>query len=1021
MSRIGDAEPAGPLQQKLRRLEEQVRAHGSVYSRAAAAETAGLSPKTVGEWFSKSRVPRNFETLWDLLQILLEHVSGRGRDTQDDRAWWAAQRAHWHYLWEGAREAQDALPPRPSAVESTSLATSGTPVIERTSADSGEDSRRPVPGLFLSDLLDPMALEVHPTIRTTSTATDLPLLTPYIERKHDRLLRQRVREAADGHSSIVVLVGDSSTGKTRACWEAVQELPAEWRLWHPIAPGRPEALANALDSGAIAPRSVLWLNDAHHYLRTNGPLGERISSELRELLRTTARGPILVLATLWPDDWNLLTQGGISPGDDPHAHARALLVGRSIPVPHVFTSTELRALRLGTPEDPRLAEAAARAEDGQVAQYLAGSHALVERYESAPAPARAIIDAAIDACRLGHSLFLQGPLLRDAAPGYLTDQQQDELPDNWYDEALSYVTDPRPCRGARAPLSRSKSAQGETDSEQPLYRLADYLEQHGGLRRAAMCPPSSFWLAAAGHVTDADDRFALGAAAEARGQDGHALALYRHAADVGHAESLWKLAAQRERLGDGAGAEEFAFKSVRAGNSFAIRRLVRMRDWDAGEQLAITAAMAGHTHAFSRLVWELEMADAWDDVRKLWERAAEAGHSPALIRVADDRERMGDVRGAEACYRRAIESGDIDALGCLARLKEDAEDLKSAETLYRQAIDGGSDRYLVDLSEMLDRAGERVAAEEAMSTAVESGLIWACTRLARAREVGGDLASAEVLYRKAAEAGDPQAMLWMMLSREHESDHAGADKWAARAVRAGRVEAYRELADARERRGDLVGADNLYQEAVRAGDMNALPELVIRREHAGQDETADDLAVSGLAANDARPVRALLQLRRQAGNRRRAARLALRSLSAGYSSPLHDMARELRQAGQEAEALTLYRQAIDAGATEVLLDLARMCSAAGDTDGAQDYYSRAIDAGHTTALLDLAEMCSAAGDTDGAQDYYSRAIDAGHTTALLDLAEMCSAAGDTDGAQHYYSQAIDAGHAHHVRRQHGKP
>ncbi|SOE19332.1 hypothetical protein SAMN05442782_0320 [Streptomyces sp. OK228] len=33
-----------------------------------------------------------------------------------------------------------------------------------------------------------------------------------------------------GHSQLVVPVGESSRGKTRACWEAVRTLPPDWRI-----------------------------------------------------------------------------------------------------------------------------------------------------------------------------------------------------------------------------------------------------------------------------------------------------------------------------------------------------------------------------------------------------------------------------------------------------------------------------------------------------------------------------------------------------------------------------------------------------------------------------------------------------------------------------------------------------------------------------------------------------------------------------------------------------------------------
>jgi len=98
---------------------------------------------------------------------------------------------------------------------------------------------------------------------------------------------------------MAVLVGGSSTGKTRACWEAIQSLSARWWLWHPIDPSRPEAAGSAI--GAIAPYTVVWLNDAQHYLLASDPvLAERIAAGLRAALTDPQRAPVLVLGTLWP-------------------------------------------------------------------------------------------------------------------------------------------------------------------------------------------------------------------------------------------------------------------------------------------------------------------------------------------------------------------------------------------------------------------------------------------------------------------------------------------------------------------------------------------------------------------------------------------------------------------------------------------------------------------------------------------------------------------------------------------------
>ena len=430
------------------------------------------------------------------------------------------------------------------------------------------DSSVTVAGRPLEEVTDPFVLEVHRPVQPEDAPPGLPDLPPYVPREHDQVLGQVVRAAAEGRSGIAVLVGGSSVGKTRACWEALQLLRAQtrqWRLWHPIDPSRPDAALREL--AGIGPRTVVWLNEAQFYLDpADGGLGERVAAGLRELLRDPARAPVLVLATLWPRYWDTLTARPDG-GPDPHAQARELLAGHDITVPSAFTPAQLD--ELGKAGDARLALAAAAARDGQVIQFLAGAPELLARYRNAPPAVAALIHAAMDARRLGMGAGLPRAFLEAAVPGYLTEAEWDALGEDWLEQALAYAA--VPCKGVPGPLTcirprppRSRPARpaSRDGGEQPLagltgptggpvYRLADYLDQHGRQHRKSQIPPAEFWAAAADHVVPADQA-ALGDAADARGLYRDAAQLHKNAAAAGNLRAASYLSGRPPCLRDDA-------------------------------------------------------------------------------------------------------------------------------------------------------------------------------------------------------------------------------------------------------------------------------------------------------------------------------------------------------------------------------------------------------------------------------------------------------------------------------------
>ncbi|WP_405141988.1 hypothetical protein OG589_32790 [Sphaerisporangium sp. NBC_01403] len=884
-----------------------------------------------------------------------------------------------------------------------------------TSSPAGQPVQ-PGPGRPLGEAR-PLDLEVHPAIDAGAKAAGLGELPTYIRRPHDEALALVVDQVrTEAASRILMLVGGSSTGKTRALWEAVRGLGEPWRLWHPINPGRPEAALAELES--ISAHTVVWLNEAQHYLLTPGPEGEQIAAGLRELLRTPERGPVLMVGTLWPEYWNILTTIPEPEKPDLHSQARELLKDVTVALPDTFDNLHVVARTGAISRDPRLAEALRRASDGALTQYLAGGPALIERYEKASTAAQAVLHAAMDARRLGHGPALPRLLLEQAAAGYLNDQQWDLLADDWLERAFAYLTDPMSCRGARAPLTRIRARPGgspakEQQDGEPSYRLADYLEQHGSYTRRTLCPPATFWDAATRHAAATDDHIALAQAAGQRFRYRHAFSLWQRAADAGDTEVLGILALLRERTGDHEGAERLARAATEAGDTGVLKELAESReragDHEEAERLACAAAEVGNTSALRSLAEWREQAGDYERAERLIRAAMNAGNIGVLGDLARLRERVGDLEEAERLYRAAADAGETYALEYLAGLRDDAGDYEGAERLARAAADGGKTYALMELAESRERAGDQQGAERLAYAAAEAGNTSALRDLARHRERAGDHQGAERLAYAAAEAGNTSALRDLARHRERAGDHQGAERLAYAAAEAGNTSALRALAESREQAGDQEEAERLARAAADAGNPGALGSLARHRERAGDREEAERLAYAAVGIGDIYTLEDLAESRERAGDHQEAERLARAATDAGNTRALWSLARLREHAGDHQGAERLARAAADAGDPSVLQNLSRYRERVGDREKAERLMRAAADAGDPSALARLSRQREQAGEHVEAERLAHAAADAGNTSALTALAESREQAGDLEKAERLARAATDAG------------
>jgi hypothetical protein len=776
---------------------------------------------------------------------------------------------------------------------------------------------------------DPVELGVHQVIGGGPVPA-------YICRPHDELLRA-VLDPAVPASRLVVIRGGSSTGKTRAAYQAVVGRLAGWRLDYPLDPG---ALAARLEAG-IPARTVLWLGELRQYADADG--GAAVLGHLADLLQGEGH---LLITTMWPEQWTAYTAAvRAGPGAaDPAGTAGRLLTrlpaltgrdparidparGGVIDVPDQFATADLEAVaRTG---DPLLAEAAAAAasagQDGQVTQYLAGVPDLLRRYEESGGDpyGRAVVTAAMDAARFGHASLLTAALVQEAAVGYLTGPQRTMDIASWRDSALAWAA--AELHGAVRALQPVPPPSGTGVAG---YQVADYLDQHGRRTRQDQLGPPSLWDALTAHAASARDLTRLAQAARGRGLYRHAAALWTTAATLGSAGAAGRLISHLRRVspGDTARAAHWAVGHVSLDDPGAVAGLLRELRV-AGASDAVAALLARDPAG------QVSLDDPWAIAELLAElRAAAASDVVAALLARDPAGQVSLDRrwGVTRLLTELREAGASDAARALAaRAAADAslDDPGAAAGLLRDLREAGAS----------DAAHALLARDAAAHASLDHPQAVAGL-LTELREAGASYAARALLAR------DPAGHVsldhpWAIAELLTELREAGASD-AARAL-AARAVGHTSL-------DNPVGVTWLLRALRRGGASDAVTALLARD------------PVGHVSLDDPQDVAELLEELRAAGAND-AARALLARDPAGHVSLDHPWAialllRALRAAGASDAAHTLAARAAahasldDPGAVAGLL---RELREAGANDAARTLATRAASAGMFDLFLEV--------------------------------------------------------------------
>ena len=837
---------------------------------------------------------------------------------------------------------------------------------------------------------DPVGLGVHRAIGGN------PLPT-YIRRPHDALLRA-VLDAGQAGNRLVVLRGGSSTGKSRAAYEAVKDSLPDWRVDYPRTP---DALRQRLQDG-IARRTVLWLGELRDYAEAAG--GTVALGHLAELLIDD--GQVVVLTTLWPEHWAAYTSGRRDmPGVDGTAVIRGLLTplveltspesvggrdlsrGAIIDIPHQFTEAEVvHASQLGDPALSQAIEGTRGAgTDRDVTQYLAGVPDLLNHCDGPGADmyGQAVIAAAMDSARLGHIGPYTPVLLQDAVTGYLADRQRVAEVSSWWNSATAYATEQ--LRGAVQALEPVPPMHG---TGLVGYKLADYLDQYGRHARQARLGPASLWNALAAHVTSPDDLFRLGQAARDRGLYRYAAVFWTRATTGGSTVAallLLNLLQTIDAESAGRARRWTASHAPLSGPGFVdlLRAVVHQAEPDS---VAILAASRAATHADVSDPWNvyyllpiLREAGAADAVSALATRVAsqpdlsDAGHAGILL---DALREAGAVEAVTALAARAPGQADLSRAWAVARLLTALREAGAAEAVRTLLARDPANH--VDLDDPPEAIGILFGALH-KAGALDAAMILA-DRVARRAELS-DNESVVQLLNILREAGAADAVT-VLAARAADRVDSGRPRDITRLIRdlrdAGAAEAVITLAAravSQADLGDVTDIARLLHSLSEVGAADAVTALATRA--AGHADLSDPRAVGTLLyalraagctnavtvllardpashvdVSDAGEIAHLLDVLREA--RATDAVTALAARAAGHADLSHPVTiarllEALREAGATEAVTALATRAVDGA------DLSR-------TSGIQRLLRALREAGATDAVTALAARAGADAD-----------------------------------------------------------
>lgn len=365
---------------------------------------------------------------------------------------------------------------------------------------------------------DPVTVGVHPAAAMPSQAASSSRTPAFVRRDRSAELDTAVRRGG-----FIVVVGDSTAGKSRAAFEAAHTCLADHVF---IRPADRRSVPAALAASQRVRRCVVWLDDLEQYLGSPG-----LTPQLLARLLGDGKRHVVVLATMRAHEHARYSPRH-RPGTDAGL-AEVLRAGREVLEAAVeirldrrWTSAELaRARAFGA--DERIAAALRHADQFGIAEYLAAGPQLLADWQDGWSPGAhprgaALVAAAVDARRASYHCPLPLDLLHDLHEHYLHQRGGAALRPEPWDDALAWAVEP---------LHATTSLLIPQDDDR--YLAFDYLPDACDANSAAAPIPQPTWDKLIG-IADPAEANEIGASAYAQGRWAQAKAAFGKAVANGY-------------------------------------------------------------------------------------------------------------------------------------------------------------------------------------------------------------------------------------------------------------------------------------------------------------------------------------------------------------------------------------------------------------------------------------------------------------------------------------------------------